>query len=69
MNELTESLRKFHDAPAAADPIGELGEAAVKWSAYCIRNLRGDLLDRGLAISKALAEFDCGLLHPETLKD
>lgn len=31
--------------------------AAGKWAAYCIMTLRGDTLEAGLKISKAIAEF------------
>jgi hypothetical protein len=57
------------EAPVDAKPIGDLGLASIKWSEWCLRNLQGDLLRRGMAVAVTLAEFDCGLIHPETLSD
>ena len=34
-----------------------LEEAAQKWAFYCIDNLQGDYLDKGLDISKSLMRF------------
>ena len=65
MQKVIDDLRKFSEPEP--DSIPDFTETAVEWSAYCIRNLRGDLLTLGLDIAKALSEFDRGLKHPETL--
>jgi len=74
MQEVKAALEQF--AAAAPDgaepkfePLPDFAEVAVEWSAYCLRNLRGDLMRLGLDISQALSEFDRGLKHPETLRD
>ena len=45
----------------------ELDDANVKWAEFCIRNMTGALLQRGLGVSIALAEF-CAELGRENRK-
>ncbi len=75
MQEVKQALETFATA-RRMDGGGEhdmelpdFTEVAVKWSAFCVRSLRGDLLTLGLDIAKSLSEFDRGLKFPETLRD
>lgn len=65
MQELRQSIEKV----ANGDYGEDLTSAAVKFSEFCLRNLKGDLLERGLRIGSALTNFEDGLKHPEVLKD
>ena len=40
-------------------------DLSSKWANYTLRTHKDKLLDKGLAISKALAEFHCELVSPE----
>ena len=72
MKDLADALDKtittfYPDANSKSD--SELMEAAQRWTGYCLSNMKGDLLHRGLAVAEAIANFDVGFFHPETLKD
>ncbi len=66
-NALTNTIEKYQ--PETNRDDSELLTAAKNWASYCLENMYGDLLQRGLAISAAMAHFDVGFLHPEKLKD
>lgn len=58
MDEVRESILK------ASDGVKEnFTEVAVKWASYCLRNLKGDLLAKGLDIAKALSKFDTTMME------
>lgn len=65
MQELVKDIEKVVDGHYETD----LTQTAVKFSEFCLRNLKGDLLGRGMAICAALVAFEDGLKHPEVLKD
>ena len=60
MEELAKSLDAFSEN---CDPE-VLDCANVRWTAYCVKNLRGDLLRKSMEISIAIAEFVAELKHP-----
>lgn len=70
MQELKNGLEKFSrevEAKEFTDTL--LLETADKWASHSLRTYMGETLSRALAVSKAIAEFDCALKHPESLKD
>jgi len=50
---------------AAGDKTGlgqlDLNDAGKKWAMYCLGNMKGRLLKRGLKISEAITSFDVEL--------
>jgi len=53
MQELTKAIQKS----ANGDGLYELEAAGQAWGAYCLKEMRGKLRKRGLAISAAISEF------------
>ena len=65
MQELAERLN--HTAETHFSETGSvdaLDETAQKWATYCLKEMRGNTLARGLDVSRALAEFVAELKHP-----
>ena len=52
MKELAEKLHF-----SSEEECSELREASKKWAGYCLESLDGELLDKGLRVSAAIAEF------------
>ena len=54
-----EAVRELETALEKATDGGlyELDAAGQKWGAYCLANLRGPLLKKGLAITMAISAF------------
>lgn len=73
MEALKQGLEKWAGNQVEQDALEEpdhlLQKVAENWAMFCLRAHRGDLLNRGLAISAALTAYVDGLVHPETLKD
>lgn len=65
MQQLKESIERLGNG----DYDEDLTNTAVKFSEFCLRNMKGDLLNRGLAVCSALCSLEDGLKHPECLKD
>jgi hypothetical protein len=53
MDKLKESIWQASDGI-----IVDFTDVSVKWATYCLRNLKDDLLTKGLDIAKALAQFE-----------
>ena len=75
MNELKETLNQVAEThfgekewrgitPAVGVRPDDLEVLAKKWADYCLTELRGELLSRGLNISKALVSFVDELKNP-----
>lgn len=67
MQELAETLTNIAHTNFGLVEDGSvdvLDKAAQKWATYCLQEMRGNTLARGLDVSRALAEFVAELKHP-----
>ena len=46
----------------------ELEDAGQIWAAFCVKNFCGDLLKKGLRISRAIVDFEMELQQKENAK-
>lgn len=53
MDELKKSILE-----ASNGVIVDFTEVSIKWATYCLRNLKDDLLVKGLDIARALSQFE-----------
>ena len=61
MQELHDGLMREKNP----DPFVNLLDTSIKWAEYTLRSNKDELLDCGLAISKALANYYHELNNPE----
>lgn len=58
-----------HAKAKYGEPVTErFLDASKEFACWALENLTDDLLDRALAVSRAMAHFHAGLVHPELLK-
>ena len=59
MQELSEDIRRVTEKEIvlAEDIEKHLRETAKKWADYCLTTLDGNLLTKGLMVSKAIVDF------------
>jgi hypothetical protein len=57
MLEVIATLDKARTGGGLRDEPDSFIEAAVRWSSHVLRTHRGELLERGLKIAQALAEY------------
>jgi hypothetical protein len=56
---MQELINAIHEASNGV--IIDFTEVAVKWASYCLRNLKDEMLVKGLDIAGALSQFDTAL--------
>ena len=54
MNELKQVIEGHIDGDDAADG---LRKGAINWAAFCLQELDGELMTKGLHVSQAIAEY------------
>lgn len=64
MQELSGVLNKAANDDGSG-AILELDAAAAKWAQFCLHNFCGELLKRGLRVSRAIADFTVELQQKE----
>ncbi len=55
MHELKRTLENHIDGTAKVEE--ELRKGAINWAAYCLQELDGELMTKGLHVSQAIAEY------------